>query len=127
METDGSRPALTWRRTHESPQITAITIARPTIVRTMLGPPVAGCEDPGAGALRSSALPSLPGASFDSVNAAAGQANTSRHEPSTAATVAAARESGVSFVIEGRLRGRVVPVIGSRTEVLRRVAAGRGL
>jgi len=41
----------------------------------------------------------------DGVNAAAGQANASRQAPSAAVTCATARESRVSFVIEGRLRG----------------------
>ncbi len=105
-----------------SPQITAITIARPTIVRTRLAPPELVCVAPEA-ALRFSGAFSplvLEGA----VNASAGQAEASRQAPSTAVAVATARKSRIGLVIEGRLRGRVARVIGPAAKVLS--GSGRG-
>src|SRR5580704_16016317 len=98
---------------HASPQITPITIARPTIVRTMLAPPeLVECDAP-VDPLRLSGVFSPPALS-EGLNADAGLANASRQAPSAAIAGATARESGIDLVIEGRLRGRVALVIGSR-------------
>jgi hypothetical protein len=112
---------LTWRNIHDSPQITAITIARPTIVRTMLPPEPLGWGTPDPpGRLRGvfSPVAAAEEPAFAPVAvplfaiAAAGQAAASRQGPRTAVAVATARESGFNLVIEGRLRGRVARVIG---------------
>src|SRR6185437_16656604 len=88
----GSRRALTWRRIQDSPQITAITIARPTIVRTRLAPEplewVLPADEPrlkGVFSPLPSACP-LPDAA-----ATPGHARATRQAPVAAAAVAAAR------------------------------------
>src|ERR1035438_753190 len=90
--------------------MTASTIARISIVRTMLAPPPLEpdeCEVLGEG-LRFSGVLSPPFLVLGE-NAETGQAKASRHAPDTAVACATARESGISLIIEGRLRGRVVP------------------
>src|SRR5271167_1993641 len=95
-----ARPDLTWRRIHESPQITAITISRPTIVRTMLGPPALACELV-AGEERFSGLASLP-VLVAGVKAGAAGAQASTATPSTGiAAQRAARKSCGNLIIEG--------------------------
>lgn len=66
-----SRPVLTCLRIQVSPQITAITIRRPTIVRTMLAPPELVCE--AVEGERLSGVPSPPLLELG-VKACAGQA-----------------------------------------------------
>src|SRR5579871_3239516 len=110
----GSRPDLTWRRIHDSPQMTAITIASPTIVRTMLAPdPLVECALPAEEPRFSGVSSPRPAArAVPAAAAACGDASASRHAPVAAAAIAATRWNRFGFVIEGRLRGRVDLVIG---------------
>src|SRR6202034_4279030 len=103
--------ALTWRRIQASPQITAITIASPTIVRTMLAPPVLVVWVPALEGLRFSGVFSPP-LLAGGVNAEAGHANASRQKPSTATTCAAARKSGGDLVIKDDSEEESLTVIG---------------
>ncbi len=88
--------------------MTAITIASPTIVRTMLAPPLLEW-DPAVLGPRFSGVFSPPVLAAAAASPEVGHASAKRHAPRTAAAVAAARGSGINLVIEGRLRGRVVP------------------
>src|SRR5580704_8298584 len=100
-----SRPDFTCRSTQESPQTTAITIARPTIVRTRLAPPV-----PPAGLLvvlvRCSALCSLLALAITpAAEASAGTSSSpgaSSAQPSASmATLTVARVGVIDLGIEG--------------------------
>ena len=92
--------------------MTPITIARPTIVRTRLAPPpvlarrgrARGRVQVQRGVFRRRRRRGGPRGG----HGGAGQGERAMR-PNAAAAVAAARESGISLVIEGRLRGRVVP------------------
>ena len=118
-------PDLTWRRIHESPQMTPITIARPTIVRTRLAPPVLTVGVPVLDDFRLIAVCS-PAPVLCAPAAKAAHGRASRHKPSAAAAVAAARESGVSFIIEVDSEEESSPVIGWRVRVFRRLLARGG-
>src|SRR5271165_2534451 len=99
-----SRPDLTCRRIHVSPQITAITIRSPTIVRTRLGPPELACVGL-AGEESCNGVFSLP-VLEDGVNPCAGHANASAASPAAGmAAPRAAPKCVTDLVIEGRLRG----------------------
>src|ERR1700743_2192707 len=94
----GCRPDLTWRRIQARPQITAITIASPTIVRTTLPPEPAECDPVETGLRFRGVFSPAPVDVFElpAASAGAGQAPTNRQAPAAAAAVAAARESGFS-------------------------------
>ena len=78
---------------------------------TMLAPPELVCTVE-APELRFSGVFSPLATAVPLAREEAGSADASRQAPSAAAAVAAARESGISLVIEGRLEVRVARVIG---------------
>jgi hypothetical protein len=80
--------------------MTAITIASPTIVRTMLAPPLLLVWALEVGALRLSGVFS-PLPACDEEAASAAGAHVSRQSEDAAAAAATARESGIDLVIEG--------------------------